>query len=340
MYFASEINKKNRFETEDISKFLKNNDVIYDFPDVTFVVREAGEIIGTASMQDKVMKYFYVKDEYKGLGLMTILYNELVNFAMERNILDYYVFTKPKNLELFKGLGLKEVIMTKKVLLLEGGFGNYESWVSNIKNKLNENVSTRGAIVANCNPLTKGHKYLIEYAKKKVDELILFVVEEDKSMFTTKERFDIIKDEFKGSGIVVALGGPYIISSATFPTYFLKKVDDSTEIYTELDAKLFSEKIAKDLKIEIRFVGNEPADELTSRYNQSLKKYCEREGLKVEIVERLKDENGVISASKLRKFLQEGKIEEAFELSAPATKKYLQSQKGIEKINEIRNKEV
>lgn len=340
MYFASEINKRNKFETDEILSFLRKNGVIYDFPKISFVIREEGEIIATASMDDKVMKYFYVQDEYKGQGLMSILYNELVNYAMDNNILDYYVFTKPKNLELFTGLGLRKVISTDKVLLLEGGFGNYESWVSNIRKKLDKNAVNRGAIVANANPLTRGHKYLIEYAMKKVDELIVFVVEEDKSMFTTEERFNIIKDEFKDSNIKVVLGGPYIISSATFPTYFLKKVDDFTEIYTELDAKLFSEKIAKDLRIKIRFVGDEPTDELTSRYNKSLKKYCEKDDLEVEIIERLKNDEGYISASELREFLKEGKLEAALKIAAPSTARYLQSEKGAEKINKIRNDEV
>ena len=34
-----------------------------------------------------------------------------------------------------------------------------------------------GAIVMNCNPFTLGHRYLIEESAKKVEKLIVFVVE-------------------------------------------------------------------------------------------------------------------------------------------------------------------
>lgn len=51
-----------------------------------------------------------------------------------------------------------------------------------------------GAIVMNCNPFTYGHRYLIEQALKKVDFLIIFVVEEDKSLFSFPERFAMVYD--------------------------------------------------------------------------------------------------------------------------------------------------
>ena len=40
-----------------------------------------------------------------------------------------------------------------------------------------------GAVVMNCNPLTLGHRYLIEQALKQCDYLMIFVVQEDKSFF-------------------------------------------------------------------------------------------------------------------------------------------------------------
>ena len=40
-----------------------------------------------------------------------------------------------------------------------------------------DNSSINGSIVMNCNPFTLGHRYLIEYAAKNVDNLYIFVVE-------------------------------------------------------------------------------------------------------------------------------------------------------------------
>ena len=37
----------------------------------------------------------------------------------------------------------------------------------------------------NCNPFTKGHKYLIEKASKENDVVHLFILTEDKSEFST-----------------------------------------------------------------------------------------------------------------------------------------------------------
>ncbi|MDE6054695.1 MAG: adenylyltransferase/cytidyltransferase family protein, partial [Lachnospiraceae bacterium] len=45
----------------------------------------------------------------------------------------------------------------------------------------NESDVKVGSIVMNCNPFTRGHRYLIEQALMKVDKLYVFVVEEDKS---------------------------------------------------------------------------------------------------------------------------------------------------------------
>lgn len=57
-----------------------------------------------------------------------------------------------------------------------------------------------GAIVMNCNPFTKGHRYLIEQALKTVEYLYIFVVEEDKSYFKFQDRLKMVK----GGGIRLA----------------------------------------------------------------------------------------------------------------------------------------
>ncbi len=338
MYFTSVLNTRNKYELLELIDFLKSHDVIYDYPERTLVIRDNGKIIATASVDGKILKYFFVDENYLGQGILVILYNDLLNYLLENEILDHFVFTSPKNYEIFNGIGLKEVIRTDEVLLLEGGFSNYSDWVEKVRVLLNPLVMSRGAIVANCNPMTLGHKFLMEFASEKVDELIVFIVEEDKSAFTTEERFSIVAKEFENhSKIKVVHGGPYIISSATFPTYFLKELNSLTDVYTKLDATIFSEKIARDLNINIRFVGNEPLDKMTARYNENLKKYITREGLSLEIIERIQDNKDYISASRVRKLLKENNIEEALELCAPSTVEFLTSERGKEKIKELQH---
>ena len=108
--------------------------------------------------------------------------------------------------------------------------------------------------------------------------------------------------------------GPYIISRATFPTYFLKKDTDKLKVYTELDAKIFAKRIAKDLNIKKRYFGTEPIDKVTEKYNEMMKKILFEYGVESEFIERKKINNEYISASKLR---------EGIETDFESIKKYL-----------------
>lgn len=335
MLTSNFVNKRNNFEIKEIWNYLQKHGVAYDNPEASVVVRDQGKIIGTGSLDGKVMKYFFLEDDYKGQGILAQIYNMLLTYLLDLGVTEHFIFTKPENYYIFKGIGLKKVIETEKVLLLEGGFNTYKKWVKSIKNQLNPKASTRGAIVANCNPMTKGHKYLMDYAKSKVDELIIFLVEENKSAFPTEVRYNIVKNEYKNDPkVLVVKGGNYIISQGTFPTYFLKKVDDSLDIYTELDAKIFSERIAKDLDIDIRFVGDEPIDRLTAKYNEKLYKSTLGVKLRLEKIDRKVEMGSPISASRVRRLIKEGKTEEAYPLLVDSTIEFLQSPEG-EKIIKI-----
>lgn len=340
MLTSNFVNKRNNFEIVEIWDYLQGHNVAYDNPEATVVIRDEGKVVGTGSLDGKVMKYFFIDDGYKGQGLLAKIYNMLLTYLLDKGVTEHFIFTKPENDYIFEGLGLKKVIQTEKVLLLEGGFTTYKAWMKSIKDVLNPYAKVRGAIVANCNPMTKGHKYLMDYAKSQVDELVIFIVEEDRSIFPTDDRYSIVKNEYKNDPkVLVVKGGNYIISQATFPTYFLKKVDKSLDIYTELDAKIFSEKIAKDLDIDIRFVGDEPIDRLTAKYNEKLFKSTQGVNLRLEKIDRKEVAGQPISASRVRKLIKEGKTEEAYPLLVDSTIEFLQSLEGKRIIKKIQESE-
>lgn len=84
-----------------------------------------------------------------------------------------------------------------------------------------------GSIVMNCNPFTNGHRYLIEEALKYVDLLIIFVVEEDKSVFTFDERLGFVNAGVSDLlNVMVVPSGQFILSQNTFPEYFIKVEDE------------------------------------------------------------------------------------------------------------------
>lgn len=341
MFFSDEINFNNAKDIEEIKLYLKTNNVDYDLPDKTFVIRDNGQIIATGSADGNILKYFYSKDEYQGQGLMGIIYNSLLNHLLESGFNSFFVFTTPCNKTIFQSLGLKEVYSTGRVSLFEGGFYNYDKWIKGVQANIKSKSRRRGAMVVNCNPMTLGHKFLIDTALEQVDELLVFVVEEDSSIFPFKDRYNIIKDELKDyQNVTVIKGGPYIISRGTFPTYFIKKKDEMLDIYTELDGSIFAKKIAADLEIDIRFFGEEPVDLVTLNYNNTLKKILEDSCISVEIIKRKQLNTTVISASYVRDLLKDNTIEEAYKYLPIATINYLQSKEGkktIKKLQEIRN---
>lgn len=336
MFFSDEINKNNPLEVEEIKTFLKKFKVEYDNPDITLVIRDNGKIIASGSADGNILKYFFVKCDYAGQGAISIIYDSLLNYIFEKGYRSYFIFTTPSNKTIFESLGLKEVNSTESVLLLEGGFYNYNKWIQSIKENTGAKRGKRGSIVVNCNPMTLGHKYLMEKALEEVDELLIFVVEEDLSIFPFEDRYNIIVNEFINEPrIKVLKGGPYIISRGTFPTYFIKQKDKMLDIYTELDAKIYAEKIAEDLKIDIRFLGSEPKDIVTNAYNSSLKEILKTNGIDVKIIPRIESKGNPISASYVRQLLKEGKTEEAHKLLPKSTINFLNSEKGKEIIKKI-----
>lgn len=337
MFFSDELNINNPLEIEEIKSFLNIFGVEYDYPDKTFVIRDNGDIIATGSASGNILKYFFAKCTYSGQGAIGIIYNSLLEYIIEKGYNSYFVFTTPNNKNIFESLGLKEVYSTSSVMLLEGGFYNYNKWADGLIKEIGPKAGTRGAIIVNCNPMTLGHKYLMEKALQEVDELLIFVVEEDLSVFPFEARYNIIKSEFKNDkNVKVLKGGPYVISRGTFPTYFIKQKDKMLQIYTELDAKIFADKIAKDLQIDIRFLGSEPNDLVTLQYNNSLQEILQERNIGVKIVERKEHENKPISASYVRSLLKQDKIKEAFELLPQSTIEFLKTENGKEVINKIK----
>lgn len=342
MYTPQKINLTRKRVTAEVDNWLQENfHIKYGHDaDATFVIRQDEDLIATASRSGNVFKYFGIGKDYRGENLSGILLGALIDEAFEQGIYHYFIFTSPDNIKLFKGSGFKEVIENRYAALLEGGRGNITDYMDRLKLELGEPKGSRGAIVMNLNPMTKGHLYLIEEAKKTVDELIIFLVEEDLSVFPFEDRLAIAREAVKTMpGVRVLPGGPYIISQATFPTYFLKKVDENLPAYTTTDAGIFGKYYAAELGISHRFVGEEPLDIVTSIYNEALAEELQKYGVELHVIRRKELTGVVISASRVRRHLAAGEMAEARELVPEATWQYLESDKGKLIIAKIKEKE-
>ena len=119
----------------------------------------------------------------------------------------------------------------------------------------------------------------------------------------------------ESKGITVLEGSDYVISAATFPTYFLKDLSTAAETQMRLDVDLYDKWIAPALGATVRFVGSEPLDALTNRYNQLI--------TNPTLVERLSIHGEVVSASRVRRALEKGCFPEAASLCPASTHAYL-----------------
>lgn len=159
-----------------------------------------------------------------------------------------------------------------------------------------------GCIVMNCNPFTKGHYYLIEQSRLKVDYLYVFIVEEDKSFFSFAERYEMaLKNCEHWHNVKVIPSGRYVISGLTFEEYFNKDVLQEQTIFPEMDIQMFIHYVAPALNITIRFVGEEKDDMVTAQYNKIMKELLPLEGIEVVEYPRYTINGEIISASKVRK---------------------------------------
>ena len=205
------------------------------------------------------------------------------------------------------------------------GLHNYINKLSLDFNKYKK--GNNGAVVMNCNPFTKGHRYLIEQSAKQVDTLFVFVVEEDKSFFKFEDRINLVK---KGTedikNVIVLPSGNFMISSITFPEYFQKEDKQEVVIDASLDIEVFAQYIAPSLGITVRFAGEEPFDMVTKQYNELMKRVLPDYGIEfIEIKRKTieNDEENVISASNVRKFMKTGQWDMVKQVVPEATYNFL-----------------
>lgn len=188
---------------------------------------------------------------------------------------------------------------------------------------------TVGSIVMNCNPFTFGHRYLIEEARKQVEFLIIFVVEEDLSLFSFEERFAMVCAGTSDlNNVMVIPSGAFVLSKMSFPEYFVKETDDEIEENTENDIMLFAERIAPTLRVTHRFVGEEPEDHVTNMYNQAMKRILPNYGIQLVEIKRKYNFCGggaeeIISASRVRKYLEKNDLAQLDSFIPDSTKEIL-----------------
>ena len=286
------------------------------------VLSEEGAILAGGGLQRDILKCLAVSAEARSLGLSVPLISRLISVASERGYINVKVFTKPENRSVFESLGFKLLAEAPKAILMENGRGLEEYCQYLCAHQ------APGVIIMNANPFTLGHRYLVEQASLSFRapegrrNLTIIPVKEDASRFPYSERLEMIRT---GSGNMadVVEGSDYQISAATFPTYFLKNLSDAAETQMRLDIDLFGRHIAPALGAHVRFVGTEPADPLTARYNALMKELLPKYGVEVVEISRLTDLESPVTATRVRSLLDAGQFKAASALTPESTWPYL-----------------
>ena len=266
-------------------------------PQKTVLVWEEETLIATGSREDNLLKYIAVHPDYQGQDLTSTILSALRQDAFQAGHSHLFLYTKPQNEWMFTSLFFYPIAKTDKVLLMESKQNGIGSFLDSLPaEKKGEKV---GSIVMNGNPFTKGHQHLVETAAKECDHVYIFVLSEDKSQFSAKDRLEMAKlGTAHLPNVTVLPTGPYLISSATFPTYFLKDRESAVQVQCHLDIEIFTKYFVPKFSVTHRYVGTEPFSPMTKAYNEALK---ERLNITLREVPRLEEKGVAISASAVRK---------------------------------------
>lgn len=288
--------------------------------DSTVLIWEDEILAATGSRKGNLLKCIAVDDAFQGQGLTATVLTQLRQDAFAEGHRHLFLYTKPKNLLQFQSLFFYPVAQTEQVLLMEDKPQGISSFLRTLEPIQAE--GRIGALVMNCNPFTLGHRYVIETAAKECDHVYVFVLSEEQPPFPAADRLQLVKDGTQDlENVTVFPTGPYLISSATFPTYFLKDRDSAVTAQCGLDIAIFSRYYIPKFGITHRYVGTEPTSPLTNAYNCALKA-----GLPIPVCEIPRMETGgvPISASTVRSLLGSGHTETVRNLVPPTTFHYLE----------------
>ena len=325
-----------------IEQFLDDNGLRLDDVDyyAALVDETTDEIVAGGGLKGGVIKCVAVADGHKGEAVANQIVSHLIAQANADGHQCVKLFTKPQNRQMFESMSFRLLAEAPKAILMETGIGGIKRYCEELESEKGKvkseksngklhhlNPSTpqpimppSGIIIMNCNPFTLGHRYLIEQAAQQVDTLYILVVREDCSMFGYDERKAmIVRGVAHINNVVVCDGSEYSISATTFPTYFLKSLSDASDTQMTLDIDLYRRHIAPALGATVRFVGTEPDDPLTRRYNELMKSMLPD----VREVARLEKSGVAVSASRVRKAIVENHLALAARLVPPTTVPYI-----------------
>ncbi len=336
-YSISQIYPGDAYSLSRIDALLKKEGISRDgnLDYICAMFDERDEIIATGSCFGPTLRCFAVSSVHQGEGLLNEIISHLMEVQYARGNTHLFLYTKVKSAKFFGDLGFHEIARVDGTLVfMENRKNGFSKYLKDLEKTKREGVSA--ALVMNANPFTLGHQYLVETAAGSCDTLHLFVLSEDASLVPFAVRKKLVQEGTAHiPNVILHDSGPYIISSATFPSYFLKDEAAVIDGHARLDLAVFT-KIARALNVTERYVGEEPTSQVTGLYNKIMEEELPKAGIQCHVIPRKEADGKAISASTVRLALQKGDFGALEALLPPTTLQYFLSPEAAPVLERIR----
>lgn len=285
-------------------------------------------LIATGSCFGNTMRCLAVSDEHQGEGLLNKIMSHLMEVQMTRGNNHLFLYTKVKSAKFMESLGFYEIARVgTDLVFLENRRKGLESYCDGLRKTYTEGKTIAG-IVMNANPFTLGHQFLVEKAAAENDVVHLFVLSENVGPIPFSVRNKLVREGVAHlKNVICHDSGPYMISSATFPSYFIKDKDDVIRVQAELDIQVFC-RIAQVLGIQRRYVGEEKRSHVTAMYNAVMKENLPKQGITCVEIQRKEQEGEAVSASTVRQAIHDRDFEAMKKMVPDTTYAYFMSDEG------------
>lgn len=306
-------------------------------PDETVgIYDEDYRLIASGMIRDNTLRCIAVDPDRQGEGLMATLMTALLERQAARGHRHVFLYTKPESAPQFREVGFHEIAHVPGLLTFmenrRGAFGMFLGALSAVEPR----DGVIASVVMNANPFTRGHQHLLEHAAAENDRVRCFVVSEDISLVPFADRITLVRSGTAHlPNVTVHPSGNYIISSATFPAYFLKEERVVTQTQARLDIAVFA-RIAAAMGITRRYIGEEPFSEITGLYNGVMQSELPAHGIECVLIPRREDGGVAISASNVRQLIHDGRMDAIRPLVPESTWAYFDTEAGRETIQRIR----
>lgn len=280
-------------------------------------------LAATGSCFGNTIRCLAVDRVRQGEGLLNQIISHLMEVQTQRGNTHLFLYTKPQSARFFGDLGFYEIVQAEGVVFMENRRRGFSDYCAALERTRKEGTSA--AIVMNANPFTLGHLHLVERAAAENNAVHLFVLSEEAGPIPFAVRRRLVREGTAHlSNVICHDSGPYIISGATFPSYFLKDGDTVIRAHAALDLAVFG-RIAPCLNLTRRYVGEERTSHVTALYNEEMIRRLPELGIECRVVPRLERDGQPVSASTVRQAIHDGRLEDIRPLIPGAAWNYFTS---------------